>query len=215
MNTRIVKLSSFLILALFVAGCMIRTEVYQNPPAEGIVLDAQSFEPVAGAQVWFEAGEPKTETDPYGRFALPSQYETKYFRMALPGSSFERIPVFADHSGSGSGIAWAHQFLNATQEAETAPLVIYLFSEDRALQPSEHTCDLDREQQAAFNLIDWLTDINQDDRFSEAKAELPDHHTYLGEQLSHQFYFIERACSPNYRIHEDKTDALDYLIPNE
>lgn len=205
------KSSVYLFLILIFSGCSFKSSVYLNPPAEGVVIDASSFEPVAGAKVWFERGEPETETGADGRFELPPTYEVKYFRMMLPGSSFDSIPLYAEKEGIGTGIAWGHQFLNATREPDKSPIVIYLISEDSIITIDGEPCELMNEQQHAYNLISWLIDDLDEELLSELKNEYSTHHTYLSDQLHNQFYSIHRQCNYPSEMEDEMFEATELL----
>lgn len=205
------KSSFYLFLILLFTGCSFKSSVYLNPPAEGVVIDTSSFEPVAGATVWFERGEPKTKTGADGRFELPPTYEIKYFRMMLPGSSFDSIPLYAEKDGLGTGIAWGHQFLNATREPDMSPIVVYLIPDNVPKKADGETCELMNEQQRAYNLIKWLMGDVNEDHLIDLKNEYTTHHTQLSEQLYNQFYSIRSQCPYPSEMEDEMFEATERL----
>ncbi|MCC5854810.1 MAG: hypothetical protein JJU10_03905 [Idiomarina sp.] len=208
-NKVLYLLITFSLVSLILSGCTFRGKLYHNPPATGVVLDAQSFEPVTGATVWFREGYPMTTTDESGHFTLPSHYETQFFRLMLPGSSFEYVPVHASHDELGNGIAWARQFLNSNSEADTAPLVIYVFPSDRPLITDAGTCELNPQDQATYNLLSWLDAHLGTESLEVARNLYPAEHAYLSDTLLNQVYSIERACDFRYTISEALFEQID------
>jgi hypothetical protein len=190
-------------------GCSLKTNVYQTPPVNGIVIDTESGEAAEQVKVRHGNVEATTQSDTEGYFELNATYETRYFQAMLPGSAFERVPVFADTEYEKSGIGWSRHFLNTQNEPDVSPVILFLI--DNASQ-TDHCTSLDEELHRSYRLLKWIESGAADEMLASLHEQYERHLNLLHDSLLHQAYLIKSDCDIREDEWDDMMEGVDKLI---
>jgi hypothetical protein len=172
---RVVKLAGSLLIGLCLAACVTTGQYVLAPDAEGLVIDAATGLPVAGAEVRYvgvEGASPvRTRAD--GRFSLNRRVERRT-GLVLPVSGVyrdaTRVQVSVPDMPDGYATAG---FINGVRPGPPAepmpaiyPVIVLMFpadADETSLQVLMQDCVAGPEQHHALQVVEYLAGLDAAD----------------------------------------------------
>lgn len=204
--------------SLCLAGCLTEREHVLAPDTRGVVIDAQTGQPVEGAEVRFsglEEAQPVT-TGPDGRFVLDGRTETRMI-IALPASGVFRdsAQIEAATPDRATGYATAG-FLNGLGPAQAEYSVVVLVfpadGQEVALEALTRDCTQRPEQRHAMLIATHISRLDRgnppgwlDAGTAEALRE------HLSATLPSSFFLACEQTQEAYEMYARHTDTLRAL----
>jgi hypothetical protein len=109
MNHRWLVRFATLVMLIPLQGCLVWR--YTNvPPVSGVVVDAESKQPINAAKVGFrECGDVVRYTSSDGSFNLPGEHEWRFCPL-IPGDYWPRGTLFVEAPGHRTSEKWISKF---------------------------------------------------------------------------------------------------------
>lgn len=151
---------------LSLTACVTRREFVVAPEASGVVIDAETGAPVAGAVVRFVGVDAiaATVTGADGRFALPGMTEKRTIvTMPIGGVFRSSTPVQATAPGRAAAFATAGYIQGGQPAKALYRVTVLMFRPDAGetpLQALMSDCTAGAEQAHAFQLADYVSGID-------------------------------------------------------